>query len=206
MLVYHYAEALDLSRAAGVEMKSIEEPARRALRDAGERAMALHAYLPALRFYEQALELWPENDPEHARLLFQHAHIVFLAIDEARIDLLEGARDALLAQENIELAAEAEILIARAIYHAGAAHLAVDRADSARALLRRAASTPAKASVLANRARLLALTGNSKEAVAAGHEALAMATELSLDELRANASTRSASPACCWTISGESTT
>jgi class 3 adenylate cyclase/tetratricopeptide (TPR) repeat protein len=187
MLVYHYGEALALARAAGVEMKSIEEPARHALREAGDRALALHAYAAALRFYEQALELWPEDDPEHALLLFDRAKAHFLVGDDAGIDLLEQAKRALLAQGDREAAAEAGTLENIALRGAGRDSDALDRASSAAALLEGAPTSSTKAYVVANLARILELTGRHEDGVRVGRQALAMADELGLGEIRANA-------------------
>lgn len=188
MLVYHYGEALTLARAAGVEMTSIAEPARRVLRDAGDRAMALHAYAPALRFYEQAIDLWPEDDAEWPALLLRRAKAVLLGVDDARIDLLEGARDALLAHGDREGAAEAETLGALALRNGGRSIDALDRALSAASLLEKAPPSPMKAYVLANLARLLAVLANRyEEAIDEAGGALVMAEELGRTELKAHA-------------------
>ncbi len=44
MLAHHYSSALELDRAAGADTSALEEPARRALHEAGDRAFALGAY------------------------------------------------------------------------------------------------------------------------------------------------------------------
>ena len=187
MLVYHYGEALSLARAAGVEMKSIEEPARRVLRDAGDRAMALHAYPAALRFYEQALDLWPEDDAERPALLLRRAKAALLVGDAPRIDLLEEARDALLAHGDREGAAEAETFGALALRYLGRPIDALDRAAAAAALLENAPPSPVKAYVLANLARLLVTLGHKhEEGIEAARSAAAMAEELELTELKAH--------------------
>ena len=66
MLAHHYLEALELAGAAGLDTAALGESARHALRDAGDRAAALYAVPAALRFYEAALRLWPDGDPERA--------------------------------------------------------------------------------------------------------------------------------------------
>jgi tetratricopeptide (TPR) repeat protein len=141
-----------------------------------------------VRFYEQALELWPEDDAERATLLFRRARAVSLGIDYARLDLLEQARDAFLALGDRETAAEAETFAALALRMGGRQLDAVDRARSAVALLEDAPASRAKAHVLANLARLVMVTTErQQEAIETGEEALAMAEDLGLEELRAHA-------------------
>src|SRR5439155_11518223 len=71
MLAHHYLRALELAQAAGLDSSQLAEPARRALRDAGDRAAALYAAEAAERFYDDALRLWPPDAPERAELLFR---------------------------------------------------------------------------------------------------------------------------------------
>ena len=188
MLVYHYGEALALAQAAGVDVQSIREPARRMLRDAGDRALALHANAAALRFYEQALELWPEEDVERPALLLRRAKAMLFGDDATRIDLLEEARDALLAHGDLEGAAEAETFGALVLRNVGRPIDALERASLAAALLEKAPASPVKAYVLANLARLLAvLAERYDEAIEVAGEALVMAKKLERTELTAHA-------------------
>ena len=62
MLAHHYLSALKFARATGKDVAPLADAARHALRDAGDRALALHAYDAAIRYYEAALEHWPEPD------------------------------------------------------------------------------------------------------------------------------------------------
>ena len=55
MLAHHYLQALELAEAAGLDAAALNEPARNALRDAGDRAAALYASDAAERFYDAAL-------------------------------------------------------------------------------------------------------------------------------------------------------
>ncbi len=107
MLAYHYVAALDLTRAAGGATGHLEAPARRALRDAGRRAYALSALDAASGFFRRALELWPTDDPECPRLMFELGNVLFLAEGEGGVELQEAA-DRLLATGDVEGAAEAE--------------------------------------------------------------------------------------------------
>src|SRR5438876_1125798 len=63
-VAHHYLSALELAKAAGLDIAGVAHRARPALREAGDRAFGLHAYRAAARFYGTALELWPEDDPE----------------------------------------------------------------------------------------------------------------------------------------------
>jgi tetratricopeptide (TPR) repeat protein len=121
-------------------------------------------------------------------LLFRRARAVSMGIDAARLDFLEQARDALSAAGDRETAAEAEMFAALALRFGGRPLDALDRARSAADLLEDAPSSRAKALVVANLARLLAVTtGQAEEATEVGRESLAIAEELGLDELKAHA-------------------
>jgi hypothetical protein len=188
LLAYHYGEALELARAAHVDISALEEPARRALRNAGDRAWGLYAYAAALRYYEGALADWPEDDPDRPQLLYRRALAHYLVVDDRRIDLLEEARDALLAAGDRETAAEAEIFCAWATRLGGRPDEAVKRTLAAAGLLESAPPSHAKAFVVAHRARFLLFVVNRlDEGIEAARQALAMAEELGLYELQANA-------------------
>jgi class 3 adenylate cyclase/tetratricopeptide (TPR) repeat protein len=184
-LVHHYLSALELSEAAGKDTAALREPARLALRDAAERAVALFAYATALSFYETALELWPEDDPERAELLFRRAEAAF-QIDKPLEPLLE-ARDALLREGRSERAAEAETLLALAFWSRGEPRPTLEHAARAAAAVATAPPSRAKTFVLANQARMLAVTNHPEQAIVIGREAFALATSLGLGELRAHA-------------------
>src|SRR6266498_3206759 len=71
LLAYHYRSALELSHAVGDQIAGLEELARAALRDAGDRAAELGLYAGAARSYADALQLCPSDDPERAELLLR---------------------------------------------------------------------------------------------------------------------------------------
>jgi predicted ATPase len=70
-MAHHYLSALELARAAGQSVDGIAAPAQASLRDAGERAAALHALPQAIRYFGEALALMREDDPERPELLFR---------------------------------------------------------------------------------------------------------------------------------------
>ena len=91
LLAHHYLQALEYARATGQDQADLAERARLALRAAGARATELSALGTAARFYEAALELWPEDEADRAELM--------LAALEARWwveggDVSEGAVEA----------------------------------------------------------------------------------------------------------------
>ena len=120
MLASHYSRALEYARAAGSEDGELSERARIALRDAGDRASSLQAWPAAARFYTEALELWPEDDPELPHLRFRCGRARFNA-DGTGLDLLEAAVDELEAAGDVEAAAQAAVVTGRAHWQQGEA-------------------------------------------------------------------------------------
>jgi hypothetical protein len=187
VLAFHWSAALGLALAAGQDGDELAAHARFASREAGDRAFSLNAYLPAEKYYEDAIALWPLEDSERPRLLLRRAHALLIASDDRRVEALEEARDALLAAGDHAGAAEAEALLAQVCWHQG-------QHDEGLAHLRRAEelveSTKASVSttrVLAVSARYRMLAGERAEGLRLGSDALAMAEDLGLDELRAHA-------------------
>jgi class 3 adenylate cyclase len=188
MLAHHYVSALRLMRAAGRDAEQLEQRARSALRDAANRAFSLNAYLAAARFWEAALELWPGESYERAELLFRAGRARALA--EGGGELLQEARDALLAQGDRYTAAEAEILLCDLIWRQGQRDLAHEHLARARSLIEGADPSRSTAFVLTEISRFLLLAGQREEGTRLGRKGLAMAEALGLDELRADA--------LCW--------
>ncbi|MGH3133047.1 MAG: ATP-binding protein, partial [Gaiellaceae bacterium] len=189
MLAHHWRSALDLARAAGVDGHDLVDRTRVALRQAGDRAFSLNAFVVAERYFAEALELWPREDDDHALLLFQRARALHVAADERRVEALEEARDALLVHGDDETAAEAEALLAQAAWYRGSRDAAHDHMSRAVELLASTEPSAAKARVLAFSARFRMLAGESEDAIRIANEALAIAEALDLDELRAHALT-----------------
>ena len=186
LLAHHYRSALSLSHATGEHIPGLEELALDALRDAGDRAAALGLHAGAARSYAEALQLCERADPRRADLL--------LRLGRARCRGEGTGEEALLAARDIfeqrgerEPAAEAELLLGELAFLGGrggerAAHL-----DRARELVAGAATSPVKAAVARGRMAHLAMADRDAEARAAAAEVLAMARELGLRELEADA-------------------
>jgi predicted ATPase len=78
LLAHHYAQALELARAAGADARELEEKTTRFLVLAGERALQLDVG-KAESYYRRALELLPRGHPERARVLAKAAEAAWLA-------------------------------------------------------------------------------------------------------------------------------
>ncbi len=177
LVAHHYAAAIDLGAdiAAGAGV---------AFRRAGERALRLNAFANAERFYTEALGLWPD-DRERPYVLAGHARARLQAEGEAGAEL-DAARDALIAVGDVEAAAEIGVLAANVAWRAGLAGDAQSRVEAARALLEGRPPSKALAAVLAEQARLAVFANRTDEGREVSTEALRLAEELGLDELRAS--------------------
>jgi class 3 adenylate cyclase/tetratricopeptide (TPR) repeat protein len=183
LLAHHLGSALELARAAGGDDSALAERARIALRRAGDRALSLHAYAGAFRFYGAALELWPD-DGERPKIVAAHARARFrVEGDDAD---LAAAIDALEAVGELEDAADLAALAAQAAWRAGSRPRAEELLSRGEQLLEGRTASRALAAVLAEKARLLAVGDAFDAADGAASQALELAEKLGLDELRAN--------------------
>jgi tetratricopeptide (TPR) repeat protein len=186
MLAHHYSTALDLARAAGDVDPGLEARARSALREAGDRALGLHAYLAAAQFYGRALKLWPRDDPKRALILSQYGRA--LVYGEARgVDELAEALEALLAAGETETAAETAAWLGTMYQEEGKGEEARRELRRARELVEPLPPSLAKGEVLGNVSRSLMMAGDHAEAISVGEQALTMARTLGNEELEAHA-------------------
>ena len=174
MLAFHWRSALELAGASGGDTAELGERTRVAFREAGDRAFALNAYPAAEKYYEDALRLWPDTDPELPSLLFRRAHALLIAADERRVNALEQARDALLAAGDRAGAAEAEAFLAQVSWYEGRHEDVLAHLAAAEGLIERGDPSAAAARVLAVSARYRML-GGWKKGLPLATEALAMA-------------------------------
>jgi class 3 adenylate cyclase len=186
LLAHHYLSALDFARAAGRDLGVLAVQARDALREAGDRAFALNAAQGAARFYRAALELRPDDD-ERPELLFALGRAEEPFDDVTARGTLREARDGLLALERPGRAAEADVLLADIHWRHGDADEARSHLESAAALVANTPPSPSKAFVVSQISRFHMLASRNDEALRFGAEALAMADELGLEEIRADA-------------------
>jgi tetratricopeptide (TPR) repeat protein len=181
MLAHHYLQALELAEAAGLDSPTLRTSARKALRDAGDRAAALSLGEAAVRFYEAALELYPEEGPERADLLFRRAVPVGHHVAGGNLDHLAEARDALLNSGDRTRAGEAEALIAQAYWIQGRTESSDECMHRALELVADGGATRSRAWVLIRAASRSTLVGNHDEGLAMASEALAVSEALGWD-------------------------
>jgi hypothetical protein len=186
MLAHHYLQALELTTAAGGSTSSFADAAQAALADAGDRAFALFAYDTAIRFFRGALDLLPDGDRRRGPLLLRLGNASY-DVDQPAAELLQAARDELLASGDVELAAEAEAMLCDNFWiRVGDRDEAMRHLVEARRLVEPLPTSKAKASVMSSASRWLMLAGEDEESIRIGEQALAMAEELGLDAIKAN--------------------
>ena len=181
MLAHHYLQALELAEAAGLDAVALDESARRSLRDAGDRAVALHAVDAAERFYDAALRLWPMDDPERPALLFRRAS-AGVSWGGGDTERLIEASAALVAAGDNTRAAEAEMLLSESYRMEGRRNLVDEHADRALALIADAPPSRSSARVMAREASHAFLVGQYERSIELGSQARALAEELGFDE------------------------
>jgi class 3 adenylate cyclase/tetratricopeptide (TPR) repeat protein len=186
MIAHHYLSALELARSAGQETGHLADNARRALHEAGDRALALNAFEAAISFYTAALDLWPGGDPDRSRLLL---HLVRAKMYGGGADPQEfvEAGAALLAAGERELAAEAEVMAAVMVTNRGQQDAVWKHVDLAESLIEGSPPSRSKAFVLHWLALSYSLAGRPEEALGFGGRAIELAETLGLDDIRANA-------------------
>jgi class 3 adenylate cyclase/tetratricopeptide (TPR) repeat protein len=115
MLSSHYLRAVEYADAGGVVSEELVERTVRALRDAGDRALSLHAYAQAAGFYERAIALQPGGAPgPHRELLLSLGDAL------ARAGEQERARETFLtAAELARRSGSAEHLARAALGYGG---------------------------------------------------------------------------------------
>ncbi|HSP65692.1 MAG TPA: adenylate/guanylate cyclase domain-containing protein [Candidatus Deferrimicrobium sp.] len=183
MLAHHYLTALELQRAAGQEVEvELAERTISSLSRAGDQALGLSAYGRAAALYRSAADLAPTA--QRGRLMFNVGRAAFLAGDEDPA-VLTAAAAALLAEGDRDAAAEAEAILAELSWVRGDQAAASDHLERARQLVEGGDVSRAKAWVMGTVAGQLSSAGENEDAIRVGREALAMAEQLGLDELRA---------------------
>jgi class 3 adenylate cyclase len=186
LLAHHWQAALQYAQAAGLSTSALAEPARLALRQAGDHALKLNAFATAARWYTEALELWPTGDRERPRLLLRLGQARMFG-EQASTELLAEARDGLLAQGDREAAAEAEARLGLLTSWQGQGERAMEHARRAVTLLADAGPSPTKVYALFRLAQDLMLRGETAEAIQVGRQALVLADRLELKRERVGA-------------------
>jgi class 3 adenylate cyclase/tetratricopeptide (TPR) repeat protein len=187
MLAHHSPQALQLTAAAGGDSAGFAARARAALADAGERALSLSAFDASTRYFTAAFDLAPEGDVARARIAVRLGHAMYLH-GKNPVELLEDARDELLAAGHTEDALEAELELVDATWMAGEGERALGGIERAQELARDLPPSRLKARVFMQASQRLFLAGHPVEAIVNSDAAIALAEELGgLDDIRAAA-------------------
>ena len=186
MIAHHYLAALELARSAGQETSELLERARRALAEAGERALTLNAFAQAIQFYTAAVGLTTTAGPERAHMLYRLMTAKMYG-GGAEIKEFEEARDALLGCGQRELAAEVAVMAAVMQTNRGEQDVAWEQVGWAEKLIDDATASRSKAFVLQWLALSYSLAGKPEEALEYGGAAIELAESLGLDDILANA-------------------
>jgi class 3 adenylate cyclase/tetratricopeptide (TPR) repeat protein len=182
MLAHHYLEAISLARSAGLNAEPLREPAAAALIEATERAGALNGWAAATEFARAGLELLGDGDPRRARLLLVLGQASWM-LGGIEVEPLLEARDAFLAQNEIEAAAEAEIMLSRLFWGRGERDHADEHGEGALALVEGRPLSSSQAHVFAQRARNVFLAGDNRGGLELAERALPMVEQVGQDEV-----------------------
>jgi DNA-binding SARP family transcriptional activator/class 3 adenylate cyclase len=185
LLAHHYLNAVKWSRLAGAANAGLAVRARAALRQAGDRALALYAYAAAARHYERAAKIAADPDPDRPRAMLHHAQALQALGDGRRFELLEEAHQALLAAGDEEGAVEADLALVESWWSSGDDERCVEHLDRAAALVREREPTVAKARATTTLARFRMMFGHLKEGLRFAQEGLELAKATGLPELEA---------------------
>ncbi|MGZ8694272.1 MAG: AAA family ATPase [Gaiellaceae bacterium] len=187
LLAHHYLAALELARAAGLDMSELVDPALAALAEAAERSLALSAFGQAELYAARQLELVPAGDVRRAPALLVLARAQFEAGRPEAPETCAEAVALFLVAGNVELAAEAETMASGFLWNLGRRDDAHDASERALKLVGAAPPSRAKAAALVERSRLLMLAGLMPEAVEVGRKGLVLAEKFGDEPLQARA-------------------
>src|SRR5213078_3048519 len=186
MLAHHYLEALALVRVTDGDESALREPARKALTEAAERSLALHAPGAAVGYLQAALDLIEPEDPDRARLLFAYVRTKW-DLGESEFELTQRVHDLALASGQRELAAEALSLLADQRWTLGEIDLASKHSTEAFALVADAPPSRTKAHTRVGLANRLWISGQEEDGLALARKGLEEAETLGAEDVAANA-------------------
>ncbi|MFI5282039.1 MAG: ATP-binding protein [Candidatus Dormibacterales bacterium] len=186
LLAHHYLEALEYARAAGRDTAPLVGPAKRALRHAGERALALGAYQTATRYFHAAIDIAAENDPDRAELLFGQGSAQYWW-DGTGEDLLAEAVTRLRRSERFETAARAALLASRVAWARGDRDAVDAWLVEVNALLQGLPDSIVRTEALVVRSGFHMVADEGDDAIRLAREALSRIEGLDRPDLRARA-------------------
>ena len=188
MLAHHYSSALGYARDVGQPTEELERRTRLALKDAAERAAALYSMTQAERLFQEALALWPEDDPEWPELVVATADAGYSSQrSDAMIEALGRARDRLIETGDLVSAAKSEMLVGFRYWNEGRGDEAAASIARSRELVEDAEPSPAMAFVLSRLAISYMLRDEYEVTIELGGRAGELAEQFDLDEIRAHA-------------------
>jgi class 3 adenylate cyclase len=188
MLALHYQSAYANAAAANADTTGLVDATRLSLRNAGDRAFALNAFEAAERHYREAMELWPDGDPERRALLLRLAKASYYTEPEEAYAQVQDAEAGLLELDDRESAADAALLQANLAHLLGLAQETVfDHAFRGLALVEGLEASRVKAEVLLDVAVFMTLATDHERAIELATEARRNAETLELRELEARA-------------------
>jgi tetratricopeptide (TPR) repeat protein len=185
LLAYHYVSAFELAEASGAATAELARSARAALRATGTRALALYAFAAAARSFEAAAAIDAEPDPDRPRALLGHGLALHALGDGRRFDVLEEARSALVAADDVDGVVEVNLTLAEAWWWAAERDRCSECLVRAAELVGDGAAPVTRASALSQMARFYSLFGEPETAIAHAQESLELAEALGRDDLRA---------------------
>ena len=158
---------------------------RDALRAAGDRAYALGSLKTAREHYRSAMELWPPESPDWARLVVSYRRgSVF---PEYAPEFLVRARDILVEAGDAAYAAEAELYLFWDAWNEGRGEEMSARYGRLLELADELEPSHTKAYLLANLAIQLVLTSQKDRARETASRSLQIAERLGFEDVRAHA-------------------
>jgi class 3 adenylate cyclase len=184
MLAHHYLSAIELAQASGNDAGELAEPARLALREAGDRALGLNAFSAAAGFYEAALGLWPMDDRDRPQSLLRLGQARAYMGDAENLAALEEARDGFIRLGDHASAAEAEALLGKWYGDQGLRELEGEYLARASALVEDVPPSRSKAITLSRVGSSLMLASRYEEGITLAREAFAIGDELELNDVK----------------------
>ena len=178
LLAYHYEQALELARAAGVDTADAEKQALRFLMLAAERAIRLDVSKASL-YFERALALTRPGDPNRFAALMLGGRLGVsggASSDRADELLTEAATEARAIGDG---PAEAEALswLSRNAWQQGDTARQTELLGAAMRIMEGRPPSPALANVLSRLVASHGLAGRSEQAIAAAEMALPVVRE-----------------------------
>ena len=186
LLAHHYRCALRLAHGTGEARAALEARARVALEAAGDRAFTLQAFETAAGFFREALAYWPQDDPEHAKLLLRLGRSLYRSSREG-VEELTAAAAALVAAGDLGPAGEAEAMLACGAHERGRSREMTEHIDRAVALVADVGPTRSRLEVLVDLANILSSTRDHERTLEVASEAIVLARRLGLPDLEADA-------------------